>query len=91
MLNLSAALELYSLLAPYLPEVEEGQPAPEFILNMLGDMKTDEGAKAYSQAVSLLGGDPGSGNSLEVLSDFIGGLSENEITTLKIYAEQLGF
>jgi hypothetical protein len=90
MLNLSAALELYSLLAPYLPEVEEGQPAPEFILNMLGDMKNEAGSAAYREATVLLGGDPDSGDSLEVLSDFISGLSENEITTLKVYAEQLG-
>lgn len=89
MLPLPAALEVLLLLEPYLPDIDEGQAAPEFILQLLDNMKTPQGNDVYRQVISLTGGNVEQ-DSINVLADYIEGLSENEIVTLSAYARQLG-
>lgn len=89
MLSLPVAMELYLLLEPYLPEVEEGQSSAEYIQNIMGNMSSIEGADAYMDSLKLLGSNPES-DSLSLLSDFIVGLSENEIVSLQYFAKKIG-
>lgn len=92
MLNIYQALELYDLLKPYLPEeIDERQEAVDFVLDLIGGMKTEEGAEAYFEALDLMDSElPENAAAPDYVNAFIEGLTGNSVVSLSDFSSKLG-
>ena len=93
-LNTKDAVQLYSLLAPYLPE-DKPEEALEFISQIVESIIENEQHSDFTDALILI-----YGKTLEELSEmlpeqilalFVKGLEENKIVLLQDFMQKVGF
>ena len=95
-LTLEDAMNLYSIIGKYIPEIEdENADALEFIGKIVKNIRESDNHRAYTDAVMLMSGkdweELKTFQSSDVLALFIEGLSENRILRLKMFCERAGF
>jgi hypothetical protein len=96
-LSLNKALELYEILGPHIPEIDENDDidALKFIGKIVTNIKASEDLAAYSLSIELMTGktpqDLQEMSSEERVELFTLYLMQNRILTLKSFCEELGF
>jgi hypothetical protein len=95
-LSIDNALELYKLLAPYIPDANENDTTISFVGKIISAIRISENYSVYTDAIALMmdvSVDALLENSTpeETVQLFTEGLSVNKIIDLKNFAESLGW
>jgi hypothetical protein len=94
-LTLSKAMELYEILGPHIPEVDEDEDPLEFIGKIITHINSSNQHEDYTLSVELMSEKSWEEikkfTSSEVLELFIDGLIANKIIQLKSFCDTVGF
>lgn len=95
-LSIEKALELYKLLAPYLPDLDEDETGLGFVSKIIHAIREAEDYNVYTDAIALMMEMPverilDSSTPEEAITLFADGLISNKIFDLIRFAESLGW
>jgi hypothetical protein len=94
-LTLSKAMELYEILGPHIPEVDEDEDLLEFVGKIIEHINSSNQHEDYTLSVELMSEKSWKEiknlTSEEVLRLFIEGLIANKIIQLKSFCDTVGF
>jgi hypothetical protein len=92
-LPIDKALQLYKLLAPYIPDDIDDEL--ELSSQILNNIRNSEHKEVYAEVVILFSGktldELIAYNADEILQMFIEGIKENRLVDLKKFVEQVGY
>lgn len=92
-LSIDKALQLYKILAPYIPD--EADDDFNFIGKIINSIKNSGNHRAYTDALELLTGfglhQIQEFSAEELLSEFATGLAENRLLSLMDFCKKVGF
>lgn len=93
-LSIEKALELYKLLAPYLPDEEQSADLLGFVGEIIKNIQNSENQEEYFTAITLMTGmtikDFLKIGSIETLKIFAEGLMVNDIVSLRKFCGEVG-
>lgn len=96
MLNIKDAIELYLMLKDFIPDYEVGDDLLEFTGKIVSDIGKSDRPEAFGQSILLMYPKISveklsEMKSLDVVSIFVKGLSDNKVLSLMRFCEALGY